>query len=398
MGPGVDRLLGLFETGALVRPEAGAPNTIDLARALAVIAGAPRFRDERGVEALVSLIGAPRHLVFVLADGLGMSLVERLPPGAFLRRNLALELRAVFPSSTAPALTSLATGVWPAAHAALTWFTYLPEGGLTAVLLPFSDRSSRRDLTLCGLKPETVFPTSVLARLYRREYRAFQPRQIADSVYTRYVHGGRKAAGYARLEHAINAVSAFIHASAGETYSYLYFPEVDAAGHEHGAESDEAWQQVLALDRELERLRAAAGDDVRIVVSADHGQVSVPEADKHVLRDGDELESMLRVWPPAGEPRLPSFHVRPGQRGRFQAAFRERFGDAFVLLSLDEAEALQLYGPAILSPLARARAGDYVAIACGRGAITYAGEPNVHALKGMHGGLLPEEMLVPLVL
>ena len=101
--------------------------------------------------------------------------------------------------------------------------------------------------------------------------------------------------------------------------------------------------------------------------------------------------------PPSGEPRATSFHVREGLRDSFVRAFRARFGDAFLLLSADEAESLSLFGPAIFSPVTRARVGDFVAIPAGRGAITYAGEPSVHALKGMHGGLMPDEMSVPLI-
>jgi hypothetical protein len=388
--------MALFEAGTLVRPDASTPNTVHLGRALGVTAGAPRFAEEPGVGAIASLIGEPRHLVFVLADGLGMNLVQRLPPESFLRRHLAMSLLAVFPSSTAPALTSLATGVWPATHSAPTWFTYLPELGITGVLLPYADRASRLDLNRLGAGPETVFPIAAQAGYFRREYRAFQPRAIADTVYTRYVNG-RKAAGYASLEHGISAVLARLAGARGKTYSYLYVPDVDSAEHDHGVESDEVWRRVLRLDAELARLKESAGDDVRVVVSADHGQITVPDSEKLQLGVRDGLASMLRVWPPAGDPRPTSFHVLESFRSRFVDAFHERLGEGFILLSADEAESLRLFGPAILSPAARGRVGDFIAIPAGRGAITYAGEPGVHAMKGMHGGLLPEEMLVPLI-
>jgi hypothetical protein len=395
--PDVERLLALFDAGTLVRPDAAAPNTVHLGRALAAVAGAPRFAEEPGVEPLVALIGEPAHLVFVLADGLGMNLEERLPEESFLRRHLAMSLQAVFPSSTAPALTSLATGVWPATHAVPTWFTFLPERGITGVLLPYADRASRLDLNSLGVGAETAFPIATQPGYFSREYRAFQPRAISGSVYTRYVNG-RKAAGYASMEHGVNAVLAGLARTARKTYSYLYVPDVDNAEHDHGVTSEEVWRRLLRLDTELGRLKETAGDEVRLVVSADHGQITVPDSEKHQLALRDDLSSMLRVWPPAGEPRLTSFHVAEGQRSRFVDAFQERFGDAFLLLSADEAESLRLFGPGVLSPRARGRIGDFIAIPAGRGAITYAGEPGVHAMKGMHGGLLPEEMHIPLVI
>ena len=393
----VERLLALFESGDLLRPDASLPNTVDLARALAAVAGAPRFESERGAERIASLIGEPEHLVLVLADGLGMNLIERLPADAFLRKNLALELRAVFPSSTAPALTSLATGVWPAAHAVPAWFTYLPEVALTGIVLPFADRASGKDLAAAGAGHRQVFPASVQAQFFRRDFRAYQPRQIASSAYTRYITGGPGAEGYTGLEGGIDAVISRLRSAAGPTYTYLYFPEVDTKEHEGGVGTASVWEQVLRVDRTLARLKESLGQDSRVLLSADHGQITVPDGEKRLLADGDELQSLLRVWPPAGEPRTTSFHVRRGCRARFAEAFRERFGEEFVLITADDAESLELFGPGIMSPATRGRVGDFVAIPLGAQAFTYMGEPGVHAMKGMHGGLTPGEMRIPLV-
>src|SRR3990172_3184585 len=123
----LERVLGWFESGALLHPSAEAPNTVDLSRALASLAGVGGLEMSPAALQLAELIGEAGHYVFVLVDGLGMNLIEEQPTGAFLRNHLALELRAVFPATTAAALTSLATGLWPAEHAVPAWWTYLPE-------------------------------------------------------------------------------------------------------------------------------------------------------------------------------------------------------------------------------------------------------------------------------
>ncbi len=393
----LSRLLELFDSGALTRPQAGQPNTVDLARALAVIAGAPRFEAEAGAERMASVIGEPDHLVFVLADGLGMNLVRRLPADAFLRRHLALEIDAVFPSSTAPALTSLATGLWPSAHAVPTWFTYLSRQGITAVVLPYADRKTGLDLSGQRVDARYVFPLPAQAQYFRRDFLSFQPVRIARTVYTRYVTSGPGGEGYDSLERAIDGIAGRVRAARSKTYTYLYFPDIDSCEHEDGVESRSAWAQVLRLEREITRLSEMAGRACRVVLSADHGQITVPDAEKRLLDDRDDLRPMLRVWPPAGEPRMISFHVRAGQGQRFAEAFRARFADAFILLTADEAEELQLFGPGIFSPMARDRVGDFIAIPTRDQAIRYAREPGIAALKGMHGGLSPGEMRIPLV-
>ena len=81
----VDRLLAWFESGALVRPDAGVPNTVDLSRAIASLCGAPGIELSPPAQRVADAIGRADHLVFVMADGLGMNLVEHLPQDSFFR-------------------------------------------------------------------------------------------------------------------------------------------------------------------------------------------------------------------------------------------------------------------------------------------------------------------------
>ncbi len=397
-GRAVQRMLSLFESGALVRPDAAKPNTVDLARALFASAGTPAFEAEAGATRIGRFIAPSEHIVFVLADGLGMHLVQRLPQDSFLRRHLKLELDAVFPSSTAPALTSLATGLWPAAHALPTWFTFLPRHSLTATVLPYTDRATRTGLARLGIEASSVFLASVAARFHRRDFKALHPIEIANSVYTRYVTGGPPAEAYQTLAGAVDLTCARIRKAKASTYTYIYYPVIDSNEHEFGAQSHQAWREVLRFDAEIARLKETVGPAASIVVSADHGQITVPDQMKTVLNDGDELQEMLRVWPPAGEPRCICFHVRPGRRQAFAETFQRRFQEAYVLLSADEAESLRLFGPGILSPDARARIGDFIALPESAQAMGYAGEAPIVRMRGFHGGLAPDEMRIPLVI
>jgi hypothetical protein len=391
--PNVTALRSLVASGTFLHPLA-ATNTVDLALALADIAGAEGLSLGEGSSELRREIGDPKHLIFVLADGLGMNLVERLPPESLLRRHLLREIRAVFPSSTAPALTSLATGTWPGEHALPTWYTYLPAAKLTAVLLPYVDRRGGPALTL---DPRAVFPAPVLAPRFSRPFLPHQPAPIARSIYTLYVTGGIGARGYQSFEICIERLLADVRKAAGPTYSYAYFPDIDTAEHEGGVRSPKAWSNVLRLDRALDRLKSALGDDCRMVVSADHGQITVPETSKRLLPDGQDLQPFLSVWPPAGEPRMTSFHVKPGAREPFIEAFEAEYGDELLLLGSEEAASEGLFGPKGLVPETRARVGEFIAVPKGDCALIYAREPNVVAMRGMHGGLSPEEMRIPLV-
>jgi hypothetical protein len=182
----------------------------------------------------------------------------------------------------------------------------------------------------------------------------------------------------------------------GPTYTYLYVPFVDTAEHEHGTRSrhvtnalDHARLRIRTL---VESLRGAA----RVIVTADHGQIDVPDQARVILDRHDPLMGMLRM-PPSCEPRASVFHVRSGFEDRFAGAFRDRFGDRFALLTTSEVEELRLLGPIPLDRETQRRVGDFLAVPRGVDVILYEPAKSLRAMRGFHGGLLPDEVRIPLI-
>ena len=230
----VDRLLGAFASGSLVRPAAEVTSIVDLARAVAILAGAEGVRPGPHSGQLAELIGPSDHLIFVLADGVGLAMMEQLPPDSFLLTHLAAEITTVFPSTTAAALTSLATGEWPTRHAATGWWTHLAEIGSAAAILPFTRRSDRRPLAELGVTPEQAFPVPPMALGRGRDCLALLPERIAHSVYSTYAAGANERRGYKSLRQAVDTIVERVRNSGGSTYTYLYTDQVDRAAHRHG--------------------------------------------------------------------------------------------------------------------------------------------------------------------
>ena len=65
-----------------------------------------------------------------------------------------------------------------------------------------------------------------------------------------------------------------------------------------------------------------------------------------------------------------------------------------MLLSKEEAVTLDLFGPGRLKAAAQARVGDYIALGLGSQEIL---PLEMSDLRGDHGGLAADEMMVPLV-
>jgi hypothetical protein len=396
--PGLKQLTSWFETAALVRPSADTPNFTDLSRAIALLAGADGVETTQGVERLQALIGPADHYVLVLIDGLGMELLAKAPEGGFLRTHLAEELHAVFPSTTAVALSTLATTLWPAEHAVIGWWLYLVGRGLSITPLPFVDRFSKKPLVGFGVAVEEVFPErSVWSRMRHRPATIIGA-QLADSVYTRYASGGTPRVGYEHTAQAFEATRRSVVEATGRTLTYLYLPHVDSLMHEKGTQDKGVRKLITEIDGYLKSLVTDLDGKARIIVTADHGQANIPKERVFIIKAGDPVAECL-IAPPSGEPTVPVFHVKPGRKWEFKRLFAERLGEYFALLSPDDAERLELFGPRLLSTIARQRLGSYLAVASPPSALYYdapGAPPVIHI--GVHAGLSSAEMRIPLIL
>ena len=396
----VDALLAAFESGELVRPTPSTPNVVDLANSIVQLTGSDGVSPSANAVDIAELVGPSDHLVFIIADGLGMNVVRAMDGSGFLREHVATELITVFPSSTPVVLTSYATGVWPSEHGVPGWYVYLDEIDVVATIIYYARRSDEVDLGKLGLDAAEAFSCpSVLDRI-EWDTLGFIPKEIAGTAYSNYFHGRTPQKGYDSLEKAVDALIARIDRAAGPTFTYLYTPSVDTVTHEHGTEHPAVSEAVTRLEREVERLRGELPPTARIVMSADHGLLDSSEAEVHALAPSDDLISYL-AKEPWGTERAVCFQVQPERADIFGDAFRSRFGDSFFLIDAEEAESIGLLGDGSLSPATRRRLGTHLAVSRGSPALEYEyprNKKNEHPTIGRHSGLSPEEMTVPLVI
>ncbi len=339
--------------------------------------GEARPEAEAALDRAVGRVG--EHFLFVLLDGMGMNLLEdTLPPGSFLRRHLAQPMHSVFPATTTAALNSLASAVYPSAHGLPGWTVRTTTGAgaeITATPLPFIEAGSATPLDKAGVDPAKLFRATPIYNTYRRPAHQFSA--YAGTEFSDYSTGWCPSTKTNSITTAIAAIAArWRAADSSETFTYWYNAEPDSTSHKHGWSSKQAAAELVALDDGLERLWTDTHEvcgDRTIIVSADHGHLECRGEQTMVLGakpEDEELLSLLRCSPTV-EPRTPGFHVRGDNdsslgatveavddraavnRARFAAAFRaSRFGYHFALLTPEEAEALELFGPVrqILQP------------------------------------------------
>ncbi|MGE3856160.1 MAG: alkaline phosphatase family protein, partial [Dehalococcoidia bacterium] len=343
------------------------------------------------------------HLIFVLADSLGIQFIDQLPRGSWLRRHTRRSILAPYPPTTPVALTTVATGEYPACHAITGWWTHLPS--LNAPVTVFHNARSTDEVSLddLGVPFAELCPRAALMPRMQRDVALVMPAGIADTPFTRYMAGGRPCLGYTRHAEAAQKIAARIQQASGPTYTYWYTPYPDTLAHEHGTRDERVMGSVEDLDDAVGALvRMLREHDIvaRIVITADHGHLDVGGAGHLEVTADDPLLAYL-ACPPSGDVRTQFWHVKPGMHHEFKTAFKQRFGEWFLLLKATDTEVLGLFGPDLLSEATRDRIGDFVSVSLGREVLRYTGAPGREkylAQRSHHSGLSAAEMHVPLII
>ena len=383
--------------GDLLHPREQDPSSIDLSNAIASLCGAATPSLSNGAARIRDELDGAQHLVVILADGLGANHLPELRADGPLARARRLDLRAVYPSTTAAALTSFASGKWPGEHGITGFWTYYRELSRTLSPLWFLERGTRIPGQKLGLEIEQLTGGSSRFGSFLREVHSILPRGMEASPYSRWFRGDTAASTFRKPDHISRLLPRRVRKARAASLVYAYLPHIDSLSHRHGWRSTEVRRAVGDLDLMAGELRRKLPSDVRIVITADHGHINVPDGQTFVLTDQDPLLEYLRV-PPSGESVGPVFHVVPGREQDFLTAFGRRpFADSIALLENPELEALGITGPGGLSPRARANFGDFICVARDPIAVEYVpagSEPKL--FRGMHGGLRPDEQQVPL--
>jgi predicted AlkP superfamily pyrophosphatase or phosphodiesterase len=370
-----------------------------------------------------SLSDGVKHVVLVVADGFGHLQLEReaelgnAPNIAALidRPDTAYSaITSVFPTTTVAALGSINSAVTPTAHGLLGYTLYLSEFDMLGEMIrwgPLNRRGSFADPDFSestGCTPENFFwAETVYQRLHavgvERTF-AVNPMHFGGTALTRMLHQGATYGGYISTSSMQPIVARLIGAGDSPTYVYAYWPTVDTIAHALGPLAPEHGSEVAAFDFQLGRLvQSLRGrDDTLVLVTADHGHVDTAPEFNVYLAEHPELLAMLRVGP-SGERRATYLHVLPGRECDVAAYAREHLGDVAACMLRSEAVEAGVFGPGELSERAAERIGEVILFPRRNLGLVAPLEmidgsvARSPAFRGMHGGLTPEEALVPLL-
>jgi predicted AlkP superfamily pyrophosphatase or phosphodiesterase len=351
----------------------------------------------------------PQRVLFLLLDGMGyLHLNDLLAsfPDLFLHRLIErgafIPLTSTFPATTATALTSYNTGLTPQEHGMLGYRLYLKETSTITNMVRLSLLGSKDgDSALEGGIDIERFLSgpSLHDHLHRLgvESHVLLSKYIASSGLSRLLYNGNaKLHPVVDLSDMLVSARHILNRARGKTLLSLYWGATDAIAHTRGPWTEAFTAELRSIDAALERELAGAVDDTLLLISADHGFMAMEESDYLVIADYPELARNL-LLPPVGDTRAAYLFVRDGKREEVRAFITDRFGDKLLCLDSRQALGAGLFGLGEVKPEVPDRIGDLVVISTGSQALYHPYRDSVK-LKGMHGGLTPQEMLVPFIM
>ncbi|MDQ1437561.1 MAG: hypothetical protein QOK43_1190 [Acidimicrobiaceae bacterium] len=324
---------------------------------------------------------APQVVLLVL-DGLGW---EQLQERCHLAPTLAAmqggPITSVAPSTTATALTSIATGRPPADHGILGYRIAVGHGEVLNVLRWSTGAGDARQTVPPGdfqrLPPFAGIRPPVITKAH-----------FVSTGFTLAHLGGVRIVGW-RVPSTI-AVEVARLLRDDEPFVYAYYDGIDSIAHSHGF-GPHYDAELVAVDRLVSDVLDALPPGATLVVTADHGQVQVGNAlvtvDEAVSADVEML---------SGEARFRWLHVRPGTTEQVAARALDAHGHVAWVHTRDEVADLGWLGGPLAPDLAE-RVGDVAIVAFAPVAFVDPADSGQTALVCRHGSLTSAEALVPLL-
>jgi hypothetical protein len=347
-----------------------------------------------GIETGLPAVRLPAgcRVCVVLVDGLGDELLRECADSAPFLASLLPDgrtLTAGCPSTTATSMGSFGTGLPPGRHGLAGYEVMDPDRGVLLNELRWDPATD----PLAWQPHSTIFQTLVQAGV--RVVQIGNAEFEGSGLTTAALRGG-EFIGSELLNQRVDLAIDRLRAP-GPALVYLYWGDVDGAGHEHGCTSGE-WRRALRrTDEELARLAGLLPPGTTLVITADHGMVDVPHSARLDLAAEPDLQNGVAVL--GGEGRFAQLYCTPGASSAEVAArFADVVGDRAWVRTREQAIIDGWFGP--VEERVRGRIGEVIVAGIGPFVLidSRTARPQVLALIGQHGSLTAAEQHVPLLI
>lgn len=365
------------------------------------------------------LRGAARdvdHMIFFLMDGFGHSTLE-YTLGDYKATNLRKFLEysdytpvtSVFPSTTSTATVTYQTDLSPLEHGIIGYNAYISELGSVCNMITLTP-VGRNDYSLLdhGWKVPAIEHNGTIYEEFGRnslESYHYLPSAIKGSGMTRITSSGATVNGYYSISQMLTSLRRDVERSKGKSFHLCYIPNVDTISHKIGPYTEETALEIESIfhlinEQFLENVNPSG--TLGVGISADHGHTVIRTEDIFDVQEDRKLVSMMRA-PVAGDFRAPIMRIKPGYIEQAMEHLEQNYGTRYIIRSGSDMISDGFYGEGELDWPLLDRFGDIVLIPKEKVGIRDSSlgildrKLDTFDLIGMHGGLSPEEMIVPFI-
>jgi hypothetical protein len=280
---------------------------------------------------------------------------------------------------------------------------YFKELGCSSLSLPFSSRFYNKSYNELQINPSEVFCYRNIFDRFEIPYQIISPKVTLESAYSNYSFGSKHKTGFENHADFFKTLDKVLmneieSVRKKQNFIYAYYPYFDEFSHIYGTESGNCRDLYKKIETSMEKMHNKFKDSGTLfILTADHGLMNIKAENKLNLHNYPELRSCLSM-PLSGEGRVPFCYVRPSKLSYFRNKIENEFSEYCDMISIEEAQEMELFGTGKASSKFFERVGDYILLMKDGYIMTDSVlNEKSHPFIGYHGGLSAEELYVPLV-
>lgn len=355
----------------------------------------------------------PKKIVLFLLDSFGFYFWEKYSKKFNLLKKIANKgkvtpISALFPSTTAAALSTLNLNVLPSRHGLFEWNLFIEDYDEVVQTLPFSplgDKSIDGYIKL-GYDPRHLLTPhkTIYQRLKEKGIKSycFNHQDYINCSYNKIVRQGANLSSFSKLAEALINLQNLVKNKDEKMFINFYSEDVDGIGHEYGPGSLQHDAQIaefwLIFDYVFAKFNKEK--DTLFLFTSDHGQVwADPTKTFYLNLEIPQIVDFLKVNKkgsliyPTGSPRDVFLHVKTERVGSLLKLLKEKLRGIAKILLTKEALEMELFGKPPFHKEFIKRLGQILILPY-KGHYVWWLEKNKLESKhfGHHGGLTKEEM------
>lgn len=361
-----------------------------------VLGGNSQYEPLKGLSLADS---ADKNIILIVLDGLGYDFLQKYGKNSFLHQNLKGKMTSVFPSTTASAITSFATGLAPQQHGLTGWFVYLEEIKKIIAVLPLIVRGEKKVMQIDRKKAAEIYNYRSFSESVNVPAYTITHKDYINSAYNKSIGKDSRGVPYKTLAGFFKQIRETSSCNSKRKYIYAYWGGLDSACHKHGVESTEATKHFRELDKRIRLLiKYLKNKNATVIITADHGLINTKEENKIIrLENHPELQRCLDL-PLSGDPRAAYCYVKKSKTKQFESYIKKELSKACWLYKSSNLIKKNYFGLHKPNKNLSKRVGNYTLIMKDNYIIKdFVKGEEQKIFIGNHGGVSREEMFVPLI-